>query len=288
MEQQAPTLEIPASIWQKSKNFAKEIWNDHDFWVKALAIKGGAGAVVIAGVVAISHLIALPFLLAAGGIALCGGLIALGLYGAFLGAATIWDKLRSVYYKTFSDKPPEEKMTPDKSFHQKMAESPRLKALQENPFMKKFLNSRVWQATQRITKKQEDIFLAGLAMKGSIFSTVIGISMIATQVVVLPVIAVGSLLTFTTVAAVGAVMGGSYGIYLATRNIIDTLRSKKKTIKTIVEKDEAGAKPELQPQLSAPTLTPVFTDAGEKKDGKAETEPAVPSPSPANAPPPIP
>lgn len=223
-----PTSASPGALRQKWLNFAREIWDDHDFWIKALAVKGGAGAIVIAAVVAIGHLVALPFLVAAVGIAFCVGLIAVGLYGIFLGALTIWDKLVEIYYAAVLRKPRHKKSARKKLLSQRLAESPRIKALLAKPLPQKFLKSRAWKAARRITKKQEDIFLASLAMKGSILSTLIGASLIVTQILVLPVIAVGSVLTFTTLLAVSTVASGVYGIYLSARYLIDAIRPKKR------------------------------------------------------------
>lgn len=227
MEKQPP-LDPLDTLSQKWLNFAREIWNDHDFWIKALAVKGGAGAIVIAGIMAIAHLVALPFLVAAVGIALCVGVVAVGLYSVFLSALTIWNKLVEVYYRTFLNKSFKRENTPRKLLSRRLAESPFMKALLEKALVQKLLKSSAWEATRRITKRQEDIFLAGLAMKGSIVSTIVGVSLIVTQILVLPVIAVGSLLTFTTLLAVSTIASGAYGIYLSTRGLIDAIRSKNK------------------------------------------------------------
>jgi hypothetical protein len=221
-----PTISS-SELRQKWLSFAREIWNDHDFWIKALAIKGGAGAVIIAGIMAIAHLVALPFLVAAFGIALCVGLIAVGLYGVFVGTLTMGDKLAEIYYKVFSQEPPHKKPPRRKLLSQRLAESRHVRALMAHPLLKKIQQSHAWKATQRITKKQQDIFLAGLAMKGSVISVIGGVSLIVTQIFVLPVIAVGSLLTFTTILAVSTVASGLYGIYLSTRGLMHILRKGK-------------------------------------------------------------
>ena len=223
-----PTSASPGALRQKWLNFAREIWDDHDFWIKALAVKGGAGAIVIAAVLAIGHLVALPFLIASVGIAFCVGLIAVGLYGIFLGALTIWDKLVEIYYSAVLRKPRRRKPARKKLLSQRLAENPRIRELLAKPFLQKFLKSRAWKATRRITKKQEDIFLGSLAMKGAILSTIVGASLIMTQILVLPVIAIGSLLTFTTLLAVSTIASGVYGIYLSAGYLIDAVRPKKR------------------------------------------------------------
>lgn len=217
----------PAPVLRKKwLSFAAEVWNDHDFWIKVLAVKGGAGAVVVLGVMAIAQLVALPFLVAALGIAFCGGLVAMGLYGVFLGGLTMWDRLVEIYHKVFLGKPPRKRSTRRRPLLSRFADSPRRRAFLSMPLVKKFLKSHAWRATQRITRKQEDLFLAGLAMKGSIISTIIGISLIVTQILVLPVIAVGSLLSFTTIFAVSTIASGVYGIYLSIHGLIRAIRAK--------------------------------------------------------------
>jgi hypothetical protein len=225
---QQPIPASPRTLKQKWLNFGRGIWDDHDFWIKALAVKGGAGAIVIAGVMAIGHLVALPFLVAAVGIAFCIGLIGVGLYGIFLGTVTLWDKLVELYYSAFLHKSRRKKSARKKLLYRRLAESPRIKALLAKPLIQKFLHSRAWKATRRITKKQEDIFLASLAMKGAIVSTVVGASLITTQLLVLPVIAVGSVLTFTTLLAVSTIASGVYGIYLSAGYLISIFRPKGK------------------------------------------------------------
>ncbi|MEZ0223147.1 MAG: hypothetical protein ACAH83_01220 [Alphaproteobacteria bacterium] len=222
------TSASPTALRQKWLNFARGIWDDHDFWIKALAVKGGAGTIVIAAVMAIGHLVALPFLVAAVGIAFCVGLIGVGLYGIFLGTLTIWDKLVEIYYRAFLHRSRKRKAVRRKLLSQRIAESKRIKTLLATPLLQKFLKSRAWKSARRITKKQEDIFLASLAMKGAILSTVVGTSLIMTQILVLPVIAIGSVLTFTTLLAVSTLASGVYGIYLSARYLISVFFPKRK------------------------------------------------------------
>lgn len=218
---------LSKSLWLRSWSFSRELWNDHEFWIRALAVKGGASAIVVAGVVGISYVVALPFFVAALGIALCGGLISLGLYGVLLGTTSAWEKLRDAYYKTFFGIPPKEKAAPAKPLHQQLVEHPRFQKWKQSKAMQKILGSRAWKFTTAVTQKQQDLFLTGLAGTGSIFWGVFSAVTLITQIVVLPVVAIGSLLTFGTVLAVGGLLSGAYGVYLSIDSLLRSLGIKK-------------------------------------------------------------
>jgi len=217
----------PINIWQRSWSFSRELWNDHEFWIRALAIKGGASAVVVAGVSGISYVVALPFFVATLGIAVCGGLIGLGLYGVFLGATSAWDKLQAVYYNTIFAGRPREKPAAVKPLHRQLAENPRVQEWIKRDFMQKFLGSRAWKVTRVVTQKQQNLFLTGLAGTGSVFWGVISAITLVTQIVVLPVAALGSVLTFGTALAVGGLLSGIYGVYLSIDSLLRSIRKKR-------------------------------------------------------------
>lgn len=249
----AETTSAPASVpadktvWQRLKHFSSELWNDHDFWIRALAIKGGASAVIIAGVVGISYVVAMPFLLATTVVAACLGLVGLGIYGICLGTVTSWEKLKSIYSKTVSTKPPKPVDLVRKPFYQKLLESKFVKRLTEHPLAQKFLNSHTWKYTRTIAKKQQDFFLTGLAGGGSIFFGTLGVIALVTQVAVLPVVAVGSILTFGTVAAVGGVISGVYGLYLSIEKFAHSIGERRR-----VKKEKAAAEKKDQAEQEAP------------------------------------
>lgn len=215
------------TLLQRSWAFSRELWSDHDFWIHALAVKGGASAVVVAGAAGITYVIALPFFVAAVGIAACGALIGLGLYGIFAGTANARDKLRRIYYKTFSSGPPPERMPDAKPLHRRLVENARVRAWLEKPLAQKFFNSRVWKMTGAITEKQREIFLTSLAGTGSLFWIVTSILTLVTQIVVLPVVALGSVLTFGIALAVGGLLSAAYGLYISIQSLLRFLRIRK-------------------------------------------------------------
>lgn len=212
---------------QRSWAFSRELWSDHDFWIHALAVKGGASAVVVAGIAGITYVVALPFFIAAVGIAACGALIGLGLYGIFAGTANAYGKLKRIYYKTFFHARPPEKRSDTKPLHRKFVENVHIEIFLGRPLPQKLFNSRVWKMTGAITKKQRDIFLTGLAGTGSLFWAVMSALTLITQIVVLPVVALGSVLTFGVALAVGGLLSAAYGLYISINSLLRFLHIRK-------------------------------------------------------------
>lgn len=272
---QASPVAADKTVWQRSWSFIKELLNDHDFWIRALAIKGGAGAIIFASVVGLSYVVALPFLLAATGVVACTGLIAVGVYGICLGAATSWQKLKIIYSKTVSTKPPKPADPARKPFTQKLLDSRFIKRLTALPLAQKLLNSHAWRYTRAIAEKQQDFLLTGFAGGGSIFFGTVGVITLSTQIVVLPVIAVSSLLTFGTIAATGAILSATYGLYLSIQKFSHSIGEKKKAWK---EKARAAAQKKPQTDNATPPQQPVAHEALTPDFNKAsEAAPSAPN-----------
>lgn len=274
------------SFWRRFRNFSREIWDDHDFWIRTLAVKGGASAVVVACMVAVSHIVALPFFLAAAGIAACVGVVAIGLYGIFLGGTTAWNKLKGIYSKTFSGNTQKPRTQPKKFLYQKLLENSRIKRLTEKPLVQKFINSRAWRMTESIARKQQDMFLTGLAGGGSVFLGTLSALTLVTQIALLPVIAVGGLVTLTTVIATGGVLSGAYGIYLSGQKLLQSFRAYKKP-KT-EQLNAAEAPPSVARQhghLTAVVLSSLFPQASTSPatGENPETNPQPPEDQSAHA-----
>lgn len=211
--------------WQRLKSFARELWHDQDLWIRAIAAKGGAGIILATGVIGITHVVALPFFLAAAGLALCGGFIGVGLFGMAYGAKTVWDKLKELYCKTILGREPEKKADApplhERSFAQK---------IMRHPWARKLADSRAWKTTQALTQKQQDLLLAGFAGTGSLLWGTISAVTLVTQLLILPVVAIGGLLTVGTAVAVGGLASSVYGVFLAGRSVAKTIRLKKNTM----------------------------------------------------------
>ena len=63
-----PSATKPLGRIATAKKFSVEIWNDHQFWLNTVAMKSGAGAIVLAGTLGIGYAISLPFLAATTGL----------------------------------------------------------------------------------------------------------------------------------------------------------------------------------------------------------------------------
>lgn len=280
----AASPSAPVGFWQKTRGVFKELWDDHKFWLNTIAIKGWASAVVVTGVVGISSVLALPFLAAATGIALCGGLIALGLYGVATGASTAWGKLKEAYYKGTGQPVPEtHKGEEGPTLLQKLQGKPWAQKIAHHKATEKLLNSRVWKTTEKLTKNEA--VLGGFAVGGSFASMAIGVTLLATQLLVLPVIALTSLLTFTVVMAVSSTVSGVIGLCIGTGDFVRSLRKKKDNDALTVKKTEETATPVAEPAGEALEQTAGLKEsfaakAAEKEAAPAQKQPQEQAPKP--------
>ncbi len=90
-----------------SWKFTKEIFNDHAFWVKALAVKGGASAIVITGIMSVSLAINMPLVVGVIGISLGLGVIAAGAYGIAAGFVKAKEGVADAYARAMGRAPKE-------------------------------------------------------------------------------------------------------------------------------------------------------------------------------------
>lgn len=217
----------PRGTGRRIWDFCREMFVDHDFWLRALALKGGGSALLLAGFLIMGSVVSLPFVVATVAIVLSVGLIGLGIGGVLVGALRTWEQIKNIYHRVGFGKKSDELSVapalPKTPWHQK----PRVQKFLSRPTVKKITDSKMWQTSWSLAKRQEDVFLAGLAMKGSVFSVVGAAMILTTQIFLLPVIALGSLVTFTSFAAVGALIGGVYGIFLSAQSLLRSFRKKK-------------------------------------------------------------
>ena len=243
-------------------NFAKEAWDEHDLWIEALAVKGGASAIVIAGVVALTSVVALPFFAAAGVIAGCGALVGVGIYGCAAGGAKAWESIRNVYNRVRGREPAEKPKKERRDIVERIAGSKWVKKALEHRWAQQVMNSRAWKTTQRFTKKREDSILHGMAVGGALVTLALGVTVLATQVLVLPVVAIGGLLTWATAEVAVCFASGIYGLYLSAESIMKKRREKKADAAAAMEKplnlDPVNALP-VKPVLEGPAK-PVLSE----------------------------
>lgn len=267
-----------------SWHFAKEAWDEHNLWVEAMAVKGGASAIIIGIAVAISAVAALPFVAAAGVIAACGALVAIGIIGCAAAGTKTWDSIRGVYARVMGRTPKERPKKEPKTLVERLENISFVKKAMNHRLGQKVLNSRAWQLTQKITKSKEDSFVHSLAVGGALVTLALGTVVLATQVVVLPVIAVGTLATWAVAEVAVCFASGIYGLYLSGQSIMKKHREKKEAKQASLEKplalgDITAPAPtpvKETPSTGNPALTEVFAEKAQPLPGNDNT------PAPAN------
>jgi hypothetical protein len=266
-----------------SWTFAKEAWDEHDLWIEALAVKGGASAIIIAGVVALSSIVALPFFAAALVIAGCGALLGVGIYCCAAGGAKAWESTRNVYNRVMGREPVTKPKKERKDIVARIADMKWVKKAVQNAWAQKVFNSRAWKQTQKFTKRREDSILQGMAVGGAIVTLALGATVLATQVLVLPVIAIGGLLTWATAEVAVCFASGMYGLYLSAESIMKKRREKKEAAKEAMEKPlhldapKEAPKPAAEKPAEKPALAETFTGQAKNDNTPApanDTKPA--------------
>ncbi|MDP2205462.1 MAG: hypothetical protein Q8K65_04080 [Alphaproteobacteria bacterium] len=277
------------------KNFTRELLREHEFWVHALAVKGGASAIVVSAVLAVSYVVAAPFMLAAAGIAACGAVVGLGIYGITAGSMRSWYRLRKIYSNVTGKPLPPKPDVQKPNWVQRQCEKPGIKKLLETKAVKGFLNTRMWKMSRKLAVGQQDNLLGGLAVGGAVLSLALGAAALATQILVLPVVAVGGLVVGGAVLATSYLISGISGLYfgiVGIRHMREKKRAKAAALAAVQAQNAAEPLPEPEeaspmPATAAAAMPATANDAFGKaaqKDvpAKAAPEPpaAVESPAP--------
>lgn len=282
----ASPSEETGSWWQQTRRgiarrartcrkFAAELMHEHEFWVHALAIKGGASAIVVSAVLAVSYVVAAPFMLAAAGIAACGAAVGLGIYGIAAGGMRSWHRLRKIYSKVTGKPLPPKPDTAAPNWLQRQCEKPAIKKVLETKAAKAVLGSRVWKMSRKIAIGQQDNLLGGLAVGGAVLSLALGAAALATQILVLPVIAVGGLVVGGAVLATSYVISGISGLYfgiIGIRHMREKKRAKAAALAAAEAQNNASPSPLPEPEAAGPAAAPA-NDAFGKAAQKAAAAP---------------
>lgn len=267
--------------------FTKELFNDHTFWVKALAVKGGASAIIVTGLVGISTVISMPLLVAATGITLSVGLIGVGLYGMAAGGVKAWEGLQDVYARTMGRAPKEHVYKERDDLLKRLGETKLFQRIKHHTIAKKIANSHAWRTTMKFTRHREDTVLGGIAVGGAALSLVVG-------AVALPFVAVGSLLTFATVFTVSSVISGMTGLYFSITGLREESKlkrehaAKQKAAKNAPRMDATDLAPIGAPFVDPPALplnkvlSEPFNNTAEPYSHAAQTAVSTVPPPPAN------
>ncbi|MDE1151307.1 MAG: hypothetical protein PW788_02125 [Micavibrio sp.] len=245
------------------KNFGRELFSDHSFWVEALAVKGGASAILITGIAVATYVVALPFLAMAGGIVAATGLIGIGVYGITAGSVKGWESLKGIYARSTGKAPATPVYTERQDIIQRLKAKPAVQKILQHPMAEKFFNSRAWKTTEKFTSRREDSILGGIAVGGAALTLTLGGIALATQLLVLPVIAVGTLLTFATVTAATTLASGCSGLYFSITGIRDRAKHKAE-MKAHAEAEARLAAQQPLPPVGAAITIPLPVDASAK------------------------
>lgn len=252
--------------------FGKELWNDHQFWVNALAVKGGAAAIIAGGAVVFSFAYTFPFLVTAGLILVSGAAIAVGALGILAGADKIRDKLKETWYKARKLPMPPPKPR-GKSLGEKLKEKPFVQKILAHRWTQKFMEGRTYKTLKKLKDKQ-DALLGTLAVGGSLAYTVVGGVLLVTQIAALPVIAVPTLVTVGIIGALSYVASGIGGLWLSGRSIVEKVRASRLLKKNAAaEAALAASGPDIAPpeDLAATKASP---GNAAKQDFEAVAKPA--------------
>lgn len=245
-----------------AKKFSREIWNDHQFWLNTVAMKSGAGAIVLAGTLGIGYVVSLPFLAATTGLIVCSGIIGFGVFGIAAGAVRAKNHLRSTYYKATGKEEPPHAPENNKSMTQRLREKPMVQKILAHKFTQKMKDTLAWRMVSKLHHRQEAM-LGGLAGVGSVTSVALGGWMLFTALVALPVITAGSLLTIAAVTGLAYLASGISSTYLTVRGLMDS-REKKKEAAALAAANVA-AQIDVQNvapfDSSVPAITKDFTAA---------------------------
>jgi len=270
------------------KKFAGELMREHEFWVHALAVKGGASAVVVTAILAISYVVAAPFMLAAAGIAACGAVAGLGIYGIAAGSVRSWYRLRKIYSKVTGKPLPPKPAVQGPNWMQRQCERPAIKKVLETKAVQAMRNSRLWKISKKYTLGQQDNVLGGLAVGGAVLSLALGAAALATQILVLPVIAVGGLVVGGAVLATSYVISGLSGLYfgiVGIKHMREKKRAKAAALAAAQAQDAAVPEQPLpEPETAAQTpaaANDAFAKAAQKDSPEEQgKEPAADKPAP--------
>lgn len=268
--------------------FTKELFNDHTFWVKALAVKGGASAIIVTGLVGISAVMSMPLLVAATGITLSVGLIGVGLYGMAAGGVKAWEGLQDVYARTMGRAPKEHVYKERDDLLKRLGETRLFQRIKHHTIAKKITHSHAWRTTMKFTRQREDSVLGGIAVGGAALSLVVG-------AVALPFVAVGSLLTVATVFTVSSVISGMTGLYFSITGLREESKlkrehaAKQKSLKNAPKMEATDLAPIGAPFIDPPAL-PLNKVLSEPFSHAAQTavETILPPPANTNIQPPTP
>ncbi len=264
------SMRSPRKAYNTIYTFMNELSRDHTFWLHMMAVRSGAAMTVLSCAGAIAYAMTLPFSLAATvitGAALLGGAATVAIIA---GTRTILGRMRAAYDSMVKGEtanpsvpPPPVPAASDRPFYRfvnKIGESKIVKAAGE---------TQIWKVSARFINEQKRWMLGGTALSGAALTTGMSAWVLAAQVAVVPVVAVGSAISFVALWAAVGVISGCMGLYFGTKSLLRwgrVIRAEKEAAR--------GVDAALQPAPDA-SATPALDNATAKEDFTAAVKPAA-------------
>jgi len=289
------------NVFKGAWHFGRNLLH-HDFSTRMGGVSNGLILVTEAFGGALS--LSLPLLLTPlGGFAYCA-LAGAGLYGINYGLRGVWNSAESAWDKTFpgfnplkkirlraenivhaiSQKPFMQKLhAKRKRLAEKIAQNPFFIKMARRPLAQKFLNSRVANCRHGLTQAQRDVFLAGIAIQGTL-ATLAFSAFIFAHVAAAPITA-GSLLSGTVLFATYQAITSPIGLYCYTKTLMRIARNRKNAKKSKEGKPAAESTLAAPPSLetNTPPVLAGTSAAFNREAGKLETNEDEPRRNPGVA-----
>jgi len=237
----ASSMRTPRQAFNTIYTFMNELSRDHTFWLHMMAVRSGAAMTVLTVAGACAYAMTLPFTLAATvivGVAVLAGAATVGIVA---GTRFILGRMRAAYdsMKNGETANPSVPAPPvpaasDRPFYRTINKIAELKII------KTIGQTRIWATTERFIREQKKWMLGGTALSGAALTTGMSAWVLAAQLAVLPVVAIGSAVSFVALWAVAGVVSGCAGLYFGSKSLIRwhrVTRAEKAAARMIASND---------------------------------------------------
>lgn len=279
------SMRTPRQAFNTIYTFMNELSRDHTFWLHMMAVRSGAAMTALTVAGACAYAMTLPFMLAATVITGAAVLAGVATVGIVAGTRFILGRMRAAYdsMKNGETANPSVPAPPvpaasARPFYNTLDKIAKMKAV------KAVGQTRIWQVTERFIREQKKWMLGGTALSGAALTTGMSAWVLAAQIAVLPVVAIGSAVSFVALWAVAGVISGCAGLYFGTKSLIRWHRVARaeKAAAAMVANSEMNAQQQRgRAPVSQLTARADFEHAAPRTDAVNEN---TDTPAPAKAP----
>lgn len=275
----------PKAAWRGFNAFTDELSRDYTFWLHFMAVRGGMSVMATSVALGLAYAATLPVALAAtvvAGLVVAGG-AAVIMMGA--GFRYVVARGRAAYDALHHGAPSAApKSPPPPASTRRIYRT--LEKIGRTEIIRKIGASREWRIADQFVRRRKPWLLGAGAYGGATVSTGVGLWVLAGQILVLPVVAIGSAITFVTVAAATGVISGMAGFYFATKAFLRWRREEKNSRATApapAGPEALGSVPDSAPVAAPDAVLPPPQSAA-FADAAARPKDALPPPPPKTAP----